>query len=191
MSARADIHQRRHRLSVADYHRMGEIGVLGHEQRVELVEGQILDMTPIGTAHAVMVCELIRRMVSAAGARALVWCQNPVVIDQMTEVQSDVALLRPRREIYRLRHPRPEDVLLLVEVSDTSLRYDHGVKIPMYARCGIPEVWLIDTNSAALVIHRAPAISGFSKIERTTTPGVVRPAALEEMEIDLSGLFEG
>lgn len=191
MSARADIHQRRHRLSVADYHRMGEIGVLGHEQRVELVEGQILDMTPIGTAHAVMVCELIRRMVSAAGARALVWCQNPVVIDQMTEVQPDVALLRPRREIYRLRHPRPEDVLLLVEVSDTSLRYDQGVKIPMYARCGIPEVWLIDTNSAALVIHRAPAISGFSKIERTTTPGVVRPVALEEMEIDLSGLFEG
>jgi Uma2 family endonuclease len=191
VSATTELARRRYRLSVADFHQMGEIGVLADNARVELIEGELFNMAPIGIALAWVVADLTRRFILGVGERAVVRPQNPLILDNMTELQPDLALLRPPRETYRLRHPRPEDVLLLVEVADTSLRYDQGFKIPMYARCGIPEVWLIDTNSAALVIHRAPATIGFSKIERMTAPSVIKPVALEEMEIDLSGLFEG
>ena len=189
MSARANIDQRRHRLSVADFHRMGEIGVFGHEPRVELVEGQILDMTPIGTAHASIVDDLTRRFILGVGERAVVRSQNPIIIDNMTELQPDVALLRPPRETYRLRHPRPPDVFLLVEVADSSLRYDQHVKIPMYARCGIPEVWLIDTSASVLTMHRDPSARGYGQVFPMGIPERIQPVALQGVSIDLSGLF--
>jgi Uma2 family endonuclease len=189
VSAATELARLRYRLSVADFHRMGEIGVLADEVRVELVDGQIVDMTPIGTAHAWIVDDLTRRFVLAVGERAVVRPQNPVVTDNMTELQPDVALLRPPREVYRLRHPRPSDVLLLVEVADSSLRYDQHVKIPLYARCGIPEVWLIDTAASVLTVHRAPSERGYGEVAAIGTPGVIRPVALQEVAIDLSGLF--
>ncbi len=181
--------ERLHRLSVADFHRLGAAGVLDPSARVELVEGQILDMTPIGTVPATIVADLTQRLVLAAGARALVWCQNPIVLDEHSEVQPDLALLQPRRQAYLLRHPRPADVLLVVEVADTSLRYDQQVKVPLYARCGIPEVWLVDTAAAVLSRYRTPAPHGYAQIERIAAPGIVRPAAMDEIAIDLSGLF--
>ena len=189
MSALAEHSDRRHRFSVEDFHRIGDAGILAPDARVELVEGQVVDMTPIGTVHATIVSDLTRRLVLAAGSRALVWCQNPIVLDEHSEVQPDVALLQPRREAYLLRHPRPADVLLVVEVADTSLRYDQQVKVPMYARCGIPEVWLVDTTAAVLAVHRASLAQGYTQVERIALPSIVRPVAMEEIEIDLSGLF--
>ena len=146
-------------------------------------------MTPIGSVHATIVADLTQRLVLAAGARALVWCQNPIVLDEHSEVQPDLALLQPQRQAYLRRHPRPADVPLVVEVADTSLRYDQQVKVPLYARCGIPEVWLVDTAAAVLSRHHGPAAHGYAQIERIAAPGIVRPVAMEGIAIDLSGLF--
>jgi Uma2 family endonuclease len=187
--ATTELARRRYRLSVADFHRLGEIGVLPDNARVELIEGQLFDMAPIGIAHASIVGDLTRRFILGVGERAVVWPQNPVIIDNMTELQPDVALLRPPRETYRLRHPRPTDVLLLVEVADSSLRYDQHVKIPMYARCGIPEVWLIDTSAGVLTMHRDPSESGYGQVIPLGIPEMIRPVALQDVNIDLVGLF--
>ena len=189
VSATTELARRRYRLSVADFHRLGDIGVLAENARVELIEGQLFDMAPIGIAHASIVDDLTRRFILGVGERAVVRPQNPVVINSMTELQPDVALLRPPRETYRLRHPRATDVLLLVEVADSSLRYDQHVKIPMYARCGIPEVWLIDTSASVLTVHRDPSERGYGQVIPIGTLGIIRAAALQDVDIDLVGLF--
>lgn len=189
VSVTTELARRRYRWSVADFHRLAETGVLANNARVELIEGQLFDMAPIGVPHASIVDDLTRRFILSVGERAVVRPQNPIVIDSMTELQPDVALLRPPRETYRLRHPRPADVLLLVEVADPSLRYDQQVKIPMYARCGIPEVWLIDTFASVLTMHRAPSEGGYGQVMPMGTPEIIRPAALQDVDIDLVGLF--
>lgn len=146
-----------YRLSVADYHRMGEVGILGPELRTELIDGEIIEMPPIGHPHAGTVKLLANRLKESVGANAIVAVQDPVWLDDHSEPIPDIALLRPRADWYRNGHPGPHDVLLLIEVADTSLTYDREVKLPRYARAGIPEVWLVDLSGRRLSIHRRAA----------------------------------
>ena len=128
----------RRRFTVEEYHRMAEAGILHESDRVELIEGEVVQMTPIGLHHAACVAQFAHRLAVAVGGRALLWPQNPIQLHHDSEPQPDVVVLRLRPDGYR-RHPaQPEDVLLVVEVADTSYRYDHGVKLPLYARAGIP-----------------------------------------------------
>ena len=131
----------RRRFTVYEYHRMGEAGILHEDDRVELIEGELVEMTAIGTRHFACVNRLNRLLVGALGDEAIVSVQNPVRLNEYNEPQPDLAVIRPRD--YRLSLPGPGDVLLLVEVSDTTLAYDRSVKLPLYARAGIGVVWIV------------------------------------------------
>jgi Uma2 family endonuclease len=143
---------RRHRLTVADYHQMAEAGILGPDDRVELIAGEVLDMSPIGSLHAAVVAAVAEYFSRVAAGKLTVWSQNPIRLDDLSEPQPDIALVRPRPDFYATAHPAAADVLLVVEVAETSLAYDLDVKVPLYARHGIPEVWVID--AATRVTHR-------------------------------------
>jgi Uma2 family endonuclease len=152
MSSPAPDLYRKHRLTVHDFHRMGEAGILSINSRMELIEGEITDMAPIGSRHAAIVKQLMALFVRAVGARAIVSVQDPIILGEYSEPEPDLALLRPRDDFYALALPRADDVFLIIEVADTTLRYDREIKIPLYARHGIPEVWLIDVEGRTLTI---------------------------------------
>jgi Uma2 family endonuclease len=189
MSGSAANALRRHRLTVGDYHRMGDAGIFAPDARVELIAGEIIDMAPIGSRHAGTVSYLVHRLVLAAGLKACVSCQNPIVLDDYSEPQPDLCLLRPRADFYASAHPRPADVLLVVEVAETTLAYDRDIKLPLYARAGIPEVWIIDVAKPILHVHRAPAGDRYAEVTETTAPGIVALAAQPDIGIDLTGIF--
>lgn len=155
---------RRHRFSVKDFHRLGEVGVLKEDERVELIDGEIVCMTPIGSAHAACVKRLVRLFTLAAGERAIVGVQDPITLGPETEPQPDLVLLRPRSDFYASGHPGPEDVWLVVEVADTSLVFDRTVKVPLYGKAGIPEVWLVDLLAQRIEVYRRPSEAGYGEV---------------------------
>ncbi len=152
--------------TVAEYHRMAEAGILQEDDRVELIEGEIVAMNPIGSRHAAAVDRLTRLLTQAAGERAIVRVQSPVQLGERSEPQPDLALLKPRPDFYAGAHPGAEDVLLLVEVADASADYDRQVKLPLYARAGVPEAWLVDLDGQAVEVLRHPSAHGYATTER-------------------------
>ncbi|WP_295429908.1 Uma2 family endonuclease [uncultured Thiodictyon sp.] len=189
MSATAQTLARVHRLSVADYHRMGETGILGPELRTELIDGEIIEMPPIGHPHAGTVKLLANLLKETVGSAAVLAVQDPVWLNDHSEPLPDIALLRPRSDYYRNGHPGPDDVLLLIEVADSSLRYDREVKIPRYARAGIPEVWLVDLGGSALSIYREPGASGYAQVSKAADLAAVPLPLAGPVVCDLSALF--
>jgi Uma2 family endonuclease len=156
----------RRRFTVEEYHRMGEAGILREDDRVELIDGEIVEMTPIGSRHAACVKRLMHLFVRALAARAVVSVQDPIAIPPESEPQPDLALLRPRADFYAGAHPEARDVLLVVEVADTTGPFDRGVKIPLYARAGISEVWLVDLTADVIEVHRRPGGGRYADLQR-------------------------
>lgn len=170
----------RHLISADAFHRMGETGILGPQDRVELIDGEIIDMSPIGALHAAIVARLTSHFSQVLGGQAIVWCQNPLRLDDFSEPEPDIAILRPRADFYTTAHPGPADVLFVIEVADTSLAYDLGTKVPLYARHGIPEVWVIDAATRQIRVFREP-------VDRSTagtsgTSGYAREARFEPQQ---------
>jgi Uma2 family endonuclease len=151
----------RRTFTTTEYHRMGDAGILTPTDRVELIEGEILRMSPIGRRHAGCVNRLTELFSRRLAGRVIVHVQNPVVLDQHSEPQPDVTLLRRRTDFYSDRHPKPEDVLLLVEVIDSSAGYDRALKLPLYARRGIAEVWLADLAHERIEVYRGPTLRAY------------------------------
>ena len=152
----------RRRFTVHDYHRMGEAGILHEDDRVELIEGDIVEMAAIGTRHFACVNQLTRSLVREVGDAAIVSVQNPVRLDEHTEPQSDLTVLRAMD--YRESLPMPEDVMPLIEVSDTTLAYDHGVKLPLYARASRRSgSWTSHTRSLSATPTRPEMATGASR----------------------------
>ncbi|MFM8538633.1 MAG: Uma2 family endonuclease [Planctomycetaceae bacterium] len=147
----------RRRLTVAEYYRMTEAGILGRGERVELIDGEIIDMSPIGVLHAAIVNVLARHVARQCGDSTFVSIQNPLRLDDVNEPEPDLLILRPRFDCYCTAHPTPADTLMVIEVADTSLAYDLDVKVPLYARHGIPEVWVIEAATRRTHVVRAPA----------------------------------
>lgn len=145
-----------HRFTVADYCRMTEAGLFGVHPRVELIRGEIIDMPAIGTPHLVMVNRLNRLLVLTVGARGIVSVQNSLRLDDSSEPEPDIALLKPRADEYEAEHPGGSDALLVIEVADTSLTYDRTVKAPLYAEGGVAEYWIINLADRAIEVHRQP-----------------------------------
>jgi len=170
----------RRRFTVEDYHRMGEAGILSEDDRVELIEGEIVEMTPVGSRHAGCVNRLVRLFHRTVGDRALVSVQNPVRLGQHSEPQPDVALLKPRADFYAASHPGPGEVLLLVEVVESSAHYDREVKVPLYARAGIQEVWLVDLTKGCVEVHRNPAGASYAEVLRLRRGDRLAPAAFPD-----------
>jgi Uma2 family endonuclease len=157
MSAQTEGWPRPHLLTVHDYYRMAEAGVLSPDDRTELIEGEIVDMPPIGSEHAAVVTLLTRLLIRAVDDAVEVRVQAPVRFMPRSEPQPDLALVRRTADAYRGGHPMAEDVLLLIEVSDSTLRFDLDVKARLYATQGIREYWVIDLVNRRLVRHRAPS----------------------------------
>jgi len=168
---------------------MAQAGILAEDDRVELIDGDLIDMTPIGSRHAGAVSRLTRLFGAAVGADAIVSVQNPVQLDRYSQPQPDLALLRPRADFYAQSHPQPADVLLIVEVAEASLDYDRDVKVPLYARHGIPEVWLLDVAGGCLTVYRAPGPDGYGQQRRITRAEPISPALLPAAVVELTDLL--
>jgi Uma2 family endonuclease len=181
----------RHRITVDEYYRMAEIGLLAPNAHVELIEGEIIDMAPIGPEHASVVDQLTRLLVRGVGESAIVRIQGSVRLSQVTEPEPDVAVLLPRADFYRHRHPSGAEIPLLVEVSDSSLRYDRDIKVPLYARYGVAEVWIVDLKNRRLLAYSGLSDGQYRATTSTQHPSVVALAALPELRVDLSNLLDG
>jgi Uma2 family endonuclease len=152
--------------TVDEYHLMAEAGIFSEDERIELLEGDIAAMPPIGSYHASRVAKLGRLFETILGNSVIVWIQNPVHIDAYSEPEPDVALLKPQPDFYAKAHPTPEDVLLVVEVADTSLDKDYDIKLPLYARAGIREVWIINLRTRCVEIYTEPGYDNYETIRR-------------------------
>jgi Uma2 family endonuclease len=178
----------RRRFDIDAYYRMAEAGVLGDSRRVELIDGEIIDMAAIGSPHA-EVTNRLGRLFSRAlrDEAALVNVQSPLRLDAFNEPEPDVMILRPRAGGYRVSHPTAADVLLLVEVSETSLAYDRGVKLALYAKFGAQEVWIVDLLGGAVEVYREPKEVAYVSCERLAN-GSLAPALVSGVTIDVAGL---
>lgn len=179
----------RRRLSVDEYHRLGAAGVLHEDERIELIEGEMIEMAPIGSRHLAKVNRLSRMLSRDVGDGAIVSTQNPLAFPPEDEPLPDIALLKARADDYESAIPSARDVLLVIEVADTTLPYDRDVKIPLYARHGIPEVWLVDVQNQALSIYLDPGPKGY---RRLLTPGrdeIISPSLLPQAKVTLAQLW--
>ncbi len=175
--------------TVEEYHRMAEAGILSEDDRIELIEGELIAMSPIGSRHAACVKRLVRLLDRAVGERAIVSAQDPIRLGRHSEPQPDVALLRHRPDFYASAHPGPEDVLLIVEVAETSADYDRTVKIPLYARHGIPEAWLVDLTEEHIEIYRQPSPQGYRETRTARRGETLHPIALPGLTIAVEDIL--
>lgn len=179
----------RRRFTVAEYQQMAQAGILGEDDRVELIDGEIVEMTPIGRRHAACVDRLTQLFTETLGRAAQVRVQNPINLDERSEPQPDLALLRPRSDFYASGHPTPGDILLVVEVAETSADVDRRVKVPLYARSGVPEVWLVDLDQAAITVYRDPTSGGYRTLQTLRRGASLAPAALPDVELAVSDIL--
>jgi Uma2 family endonuclease len=177
------------RFTVDEYHRMAEVGILHEDDRVELLDGQIVQMTPIGVAHAASVTRLTHLFAPLAGGRATLRIQSPLIVAEDQEPQPDVALVRYRPDGYGTGHPRAADTLLVIEVADTSLESDRERKIPLYARAGIPETWLANLPGDALEIHREPRVGTYTDVRTARRGDTVSPLAFPNLVLPVHDIL--
>ena len=168
---------------------MGEAGVLTDDDRVELLDGEIVRMSPIGRPHASTVARLNALFMRRFGDRATIWVQNPIILDRWSEPQPDLCVLAPRSDFYLAFHPRPRDVLLGVEVMDTSRGYDRSLKLPLYAKAELREVWLVDVKPEAVEVYRRPALRGYRWQQTFTRGNTIVPVAFPRMRLRVNELL--
>jgi Uma2 family endonuclease len=158
----------RWQFTVADFARMLEAGILTEDDRVELIDGEVRAMSPIGPRHVAIVNRLNALLSRQVADRAIVSIQNPIQLTDFTEPQPDIAVLRPREDFYAQALPLPEDIVLVVEVAETSLEYDRDEKIPRYAQTQIPEVWLIEVEQATVTQYTHPDGMRYRRVQNLT-----------------------
>jgi Uma2 family endonuclease len=149
--------------NVTEFYRMAAAGVFSEDDRVELIEGEILEMSPIGSRHAACVDRLTELFGQQVGRKAIIRVQNPIRLDDYSEPLPDITLLKRRADFYAENHPTQADVLLIVEVADTSVDYDRNIKLPIYAQANIPEVWLVNLPKNIVEVYTRPANNKYQK----------------------------
>ena len=179
----------RRRFTVDDYYAMADAGILHEDDRVELIEGEIIEMAAIGSRHAACVDRLNRLLSRQVGDQAVVRVQNPVRLSDLSEPQPDLALLRPREDFYAARHPLPPDTLLIVEVAHSTLGYDRGVKVPLYARTGIPELWIVNVDEDVVEVYADPADGRFRVRTEAKRKTEVRPRLLPSVAVRVDDIL--
>lgn len=179
-----------HRFTVDDYYRMAEVGILAPDARVELLDGQITQMLPIGPFHSGVGTRLQTLFSQTDGQRWIVRRQYPIRLNDGSEPQPDVALVKPRDDFYTENHPGPADVFLLVEVADSSMLYDRGEKLSAYARANIPEYWLVNLVERVVEVYRFPSPAGtYGSVARSRVEAKIAPVAFPDVEISVQELF--
>ena len=179
----------RRRFTVAQFEQMGQSGILAEDDRVELIAGEIIEMAAIGQRHAGCLNRLQYLLIRHFDNSAIVTGQNPLVIGDEYEPQPDVMVLRPRDDFYASGHPTPEDVLLLIEIADSSLRFDRRVKLPLYADAGIPETWLLDLNTNRIERHSNPADGAYRVVRRFRPSQTIASATVPGLSFPVSTLL--
>ena len=176
-------------VDVDAYYRMMPEGLIGADERVELLEGEVVRMPPIGPGHADVVDELGRASFSATFEREVrVRVQGPIRLDRYNEPQPDIAILQAKAGGYRHEHPTAADVLLLIEVADSSLVEDRRRKVPLYASFGVPELWLVDLQGRKIEVYRQPAGGAYGE-RFEMREGILRPAALPGLAVDVGPIL--
>ena len=171
------------RFTISEYHQMAEVGILTPSDRVELINGEIISMSPIGKRHAACVNRLNQLFYQKLGDRILISVQNPILLNNLPEPQPDITLLQPRSDFYASGHPQPVDIFLIVEVADSSINYDQEVKIPLYSASGITEVWLVDLNQNILQVYQQPTATGYQMIQSFQPEDSLSPLAFPEINV--------
>ena len=180
---------RTYNFTVDEYHRMAKAGVFHEDDRVELIDGQVVEMTPIGPRHARCVDDLTRLLSRLADDQAIVRVQNPVVLAEYHEPQPDLALVRERPDRYGQAHPQPAHVMLVVEVADTSVEHDRSVKIPLYARAEIPEAWLVNLPDELIEVYRNPAGGSYAEITSLSRGETIKPLLLPDARLGVADIL--
>ena len=183
-----DPHVARRPITVGEFLRMGEVGILNPRDRVELIEGELIAMAPIGSNHAGTVIALNDALTAAARGRALVSPQNPVQLSDRSLPQPDYAVLVLCADRYRTAHPRPHEVLLVVEVADSSLGYDRDVKRRLYGRHGICELWIVNLVNGDVEVCRSPGPDGYASITTAGRTDVLEPERLPGARIHVADI---
>lgn len=179
----------RRSFTVDEYHRMAQAGIFSEDDRVELLQGEIVTMAPIGSRHQACVDRLAGILSRLVAGRAIVRVQGPVRLDDHSEPQPDVALLKDRADYYAQAHPRPEDVLLVIEVAETSAEADREVKVPLYARAAIPEVWLVDLSGESIEVFQKASPQGYQEVRRVRRGDRLVPQAFPDLDLAAGGLL--
>lgn len=167
---------------------MVQAGILREDDRVELLEGEILEMAPIGSRHAACVARLTA-LFARAQARGIVWVHNPIHLSERSEPQPDLALLRPRPDFYAQAHPGPGDIFIVVEVAETSVEVDRDVKVPLYARAGIPEVWLVDLAGGCVQVFQEPTAQGYQEVRLVRRGDSLAPRGFPDLDLTAHDLL--
>ena len=173
---------KRHRFTVEEYHRMGETGLLGEDDRVELIDGEVVEMAAIGTRHFACVVNLTHVLMKSCGDRYFVSVQNPLTLGEVTEPQPDLSLLKARPDPSGSL-PGPEDVALVIEVSDTTLSYDRNVKLPRYAAASVPEVWIVDLEDGRIEVHSEPSPNGYETSGESRTGEYAHSTSIDGLAV--------
>jgi len=168
---------------------MGEFGLFGDGARVELLDGEVIEMSPIGSPHASCVARLNFLLMRAVGSRALIFPQNPVGLDNYSEPQPDIAVLAPRPDGYSQSHPTPPDVLLLIEVADTTLPFDRDHKSFVYARSGVRQTWIVDLTGDEVLVMGSPAPDGYGRVRSLRRGEQLEIEALESVVLHVDDVL--
>lgn len=187
--AGAELLRARRPFTVAEYYQMAETGMLGPDERTELLDGEVVIQMPINSRHAGCVNLFNEVLLTLLTGRVVIAIQNPVRLGPFSEPQPDIAVLAPRVDRYRNAHPQPADVLLLVEVADSSLDLDRHVKAPLYAAAGIRELWIVDLINAAVEVYRDPDERGYRNVRRFGHSDRITPAAFPDLSIAVDDLL--
>ena len=179
----------RFRLTVGDYHRLGEVGILTETSRVELIEGELIEMAPIGAMHMTLVNRLTKLLVVAVGDLGVVSIQNPVTLPPHSEPQPDIAILKPGADSAIPAVPRAHDVMLLIEVADSTLLYDRTTKLKIYTQASVAEVWIVNAQSKCIEVYRDPSATGYLRKQDFGLHEVVSPLALPQVQLAVDELF--
>lgn len=182
------IELKKRRISVADYHKMAEVGILP-ERGVELINGEIIEISPIGSKHGKIVKKLNRLLSTALDDRAIISIQNPGIANNFSEPEPDVAILKYREDFYENEHPHGQDVLLIIEVGDSSIAYDRKFKLPLYAESGVSECWLIDLEKKEIHTYWQPIDEAY-KFRELVQLGEIGKAQYFDLALDTAQLFK-
>jgi Uma2 family endonuclease len=177
-----------YRWTVQEFHRLADNGLFNEDDRVELIEGEIIKMAPIGSGHAGRVKRLNHTLTVMLDGKAVISVQDPVVLGDYSEPQPDIAVLRWRDDFYIHANPQAEDILLIIEVADSTVRYDRTTKLPVYARYGIPEVWIVNLPQHRIEVYRELVDGEYGETIHHRS-GRISPQSLPEAVIDVAGLF--
>ena len=179
----------KHRFTIEQYYKMGEVGILGIEQRTELIEGEIIEMSPIGAKHAACLSKLADLLRDRTRNLVLVRQQNPIQLSDRSEPQPDIAVVKKRQDYYLESHPIPTEIFLLIEVADSTLKYDRDVKVPLYAKAGIPELWIANLEAQVFEVYRQPSETGYKQVQIYGKGEVINLQILPDVAISVDDIM--